>query len=114
MPLSEFTRKLVETRLSQYCKNRIPLSVRHKVSLEFKIRGNNVTLYEARPFFRDPSIWTENPVAQFRFDGKTKKWDLYCCDRNSKWHLYIHMESNTNFDDLLEEVNRDPTGIFWG
>lgn len=114
MPLPEFTKKLVETRLSKYCDYKIPSAARDKVKLFFKIRGNSVTLYETRPHFMDPSIWTENPVAQFRFDEKTKKWDLYCCDRNSKWHLYIDMDSSVNFDDLLKEVDSDPTGIFWG
>jgi hypothetical protein len=64
--------------------------------------------------FRDPSVWTESPVAQFRFDEKTKKWDLYCRDRNSKWYLYSEIDSSANFDGLLKEVDRDPTGIFWG
>ena len=114
MPLPEFTQKLVKTRLSKYCENRIPVTIRNKVRLAFKIRGNKVTLCETRPYFMDPSVWTESPVAQFRFDEKTKKWDLYCCDRNSKWHPYIDIDSTANFDDLLEEVDRDPTGIFWG
>jgi len=114
MPLPEFTRKLVETRLSIYCENRIPVTVRNKVRLAFKIRGNNVTLYETRPYFMDPSVWTESPIAQFRFDDETKRWNLYCCDRNSKWYLYSEIDSSANFDDLLKEVDRDPTGIFWG
>ena len=114
MPLPEFTRKLVETRLAAYCNNRIPVTVRNKVRLIFKIRGNKVTLFETRPYFMDPSVWTENPVAQFRFNDKTNKWDLYCCDRNSKWYPYMETVSSVNFDDLLKEVDSDPTGIFWG
>lgn len=114
MPLPEFTRKLVETKLSSYCETKIPITVRNQVRLVFKIRGNKVTLYETRPYFIDPSVWTETPVAQFRFDDKTKKWDLYCCDRNSKWYTYMEADSSVNFDDLLKEVDSDPTGIFWG
>ncbi len=114
MPLSEFSKKLVESLLLKYCENKIPVTTTDQLRLEFKIKGNNVTLYETRLVLRNPSVWSENPVAQFRFDDKTKKWDLYCRYRNSKWYLYREIDSSANFDDLLKEVDRDPTGIFWG
>lgn len=41
-------------------------------------------------------------------------WTLYYADRNSKWHLYYEIEPSADFDDLLREVDEDPTGIFWG
>lgn len=114
MPLPEFTKKLIETKLSEYCINRIPEHARDKVRLIYKIRGNNVTLFETRPYYRDPSIWTENHVAQFRFDNNKKKWLLYSIDRNDRWHLYDLIQPSIDFDDLLKELDRDPTGIFWG
>jgi hypothetical protein len=53
-------------------------------------------------------------IAQFRFDPSTGQWTLYCADRNSKWHKYLDVEPTSRFDTLLEEVNKDPTGIFFG
>jgi hypothetical protein len=114
MPLSEFTRKLIETKLTEYCEHKIPMHARDKVKLIFSIRGNIVTLFETRPYFHNPSIWTEVPVAQFRYDNKSNKWTLYCADRNSKWHLYTEAKPSGKVDDLLKELDRDPTGIFWG
>lgn len=114
MPLSEFSRKLVETLLVKFCESKVPVTTSDEVRLEFKIEGNNVTLCETRLVSRHPSVWSENPVARFRFDDKTKKWDLYCCCRKSKWYLYEGMDSSANFEDLLKEVDRDPSGIFWG
>jgi len=35
-------------------------------------------------------------------------------DRNSKWHVYDEIEPATDFESLLQEVDDDPTGIFWG
>ena len=114
MPLSEFTRKLVETKLTEYCKHRIPTDIRDQIRLIFKIMRDKVTLIETRPCFRDPSIWTENPVAQFRLDKNTHKWTLYCMDRNSRWHLYDIIKPSADFDDMLKALDRDPTGIYWG
>jgi len=71
-------------------------------------------MIEARPPFLGPSEWSELRVAQFRYDSETGTWTLYCADRNSRWHPYWDMEPTTEFDDLLREVDEDPTGIFWG
>lgn len=114
MPLPEFTKKLIEAKLSAYCLNRIPDHARDKIKLIFNINGNKVTLTETRPYYRDPSIWTENPVAQFRFDNVSKKWALYHIDRNDQWHPYDLTRPNSDIDDLLGELDRDLTGIFWG
>lgn len=114
MSLPEFTRKLVETKLTEYCERRIHIDIRDQVNLTFKIIRDKVTLIETRPYFKDPSIWTENPVAQFRFDYESKKWTLYCMDRNSRWHLYDLIKPSADFDDMLKALDDDRTGIFWG
>jgi len=77
MPLSEFTKKLIETKLTEYCDRKIPIDVRDQVKLTYKIAGYKVNLVETRPYYRDPSIWTETPIAQFRFDRDTQKWSLF-------------------------------------
>lgn len=114
MPLSEFTKRLIETKITEYCEQKIPLTARDKVKLIFKIIGNKVTLIETRPYYMNPSIWTETPIAQFRFDNETKKWTLYCMDRNSRWHLYDLIKPSADFDDMLKALDNDKTGIFWG
>jgi hypothetical protein len=114
MDLPEFTRRLVESKLSSYCENRVPLTVRDKVRLVFKIRGNLVTLFEQRPSFQDKSIWLDLPVAQFRFNPANSYWTLYCRDRNSKWFEFLPVRPTKNFDKLVDEVEKDTTHIFWG
>lgn len=32
----------------------------------------------------------------------------------SRWHEYWDIGRSTDLDDLLHEVDADPTGIFWG
>jgi hypothetical protein len=38
---------------------------------------------------------------------------LYWADRNSRWHRYHDIDPGTA-DQLLDEINEDPTSIFWG
>jgi hypothetical protein len=114
MPLLPSVKKQVEKILDDYCEKKIPHSVRDKLWLKTKFRGNSVTLVECRPFYQDPSKIIETVVAQFRFDPGNETWTLYCADRNSRWHLYSLADPSRRLDDLLNEVDADPTGIFWG
>jgi len=35
-------------------------------------------------------------------------------DRNARWHRYELIEPSHEITTLLDEIDRDPTGIFWG
>jgi hypothetical protein len=67
MALPPLVQQLVDAKLAKYCERKIPEHVRDKIKLVHKARGDSVTLVETRPYFKDPSIWTEHGVAQFRY-----------------------------------------------
>ena len=56
----------------------------------------------------------ERDVAQFRYDDDSLRWTLYWRDRDQRWFEYDRIEPSIELADLLEEVNADPAGIFWG
>lgn len=117
-------REAAEQRLGIFCERRIPPHIQDQVRLDFGFRGRSATLYELRPPLLPetqgsiPESWIRIPVAQFRYDPKTRRWSLYCADRNSRWHPYGEYGGSTTsspkLDVLLAEVDDDPTGIFWG
>jgi hypothetical protein len=115
MALSVLVKTLDEKKLSAYCEKRMPPHARHQVRLAYEIRGNSVTIFEERaPWHKDMTEWTSMPIAQIRYDGKTGKWSLYCADRNERWHKYPGQSPTKDLDEILAEINRDPTHIFWG
>ena len=114
MAFSMIERRAIEALLVAYCEKRVPPEVRDKVRVLFRIKGESVTLLESRPSFVDRTHWIDTVVAQFRRSPKTGNWVLYCADRNSKWHLYEYLRPKKTLRPLLAEVDRDPTGIFWG
>ena len=114
MSLPEFTRKLIEGKLTKYCKGRFPEDNSHNLRLTYRIDENSVTILLSRPYFRKPAKWAERAVAQMRFDHDHKEWQLYFMDRNNHWRPYPFTQPNSDFDDLLQELNRDPMVLFWG
>lgn len=113
MSLPPLVKQLAEKKLTRYCERRVPAELSNEIKIDYKIRGNSVTLFESRPYWNDSSKWYKLKIVQFRFNPEENIWTLYCADRNERWHLYIDAESSLNLDDLLREVDKDPTGIFW-
>ena len=114
MPLNPLLARHVEAQLRRYCDRRIPMHIRDQVRLAFRIDGNAVDLFEERPAFNDPSRWIEIPVARFRYFSGLNEWRLFWRDRNGRWHTYDRVLPAERFQDLLAEVDEDPTCIFWG
>jgi hypothetical protein len=114
MALPILQRQLAEKLLRSFCDKRVPMQYRTEARLDFKVRGNSVTLVESRPgiFVADP--WLDMSIAQFRYDESQSTWTLYWADRNAKWHIYMDCDPSRDLAELLEEVGEDPTGIFFG
>jgi hypothetical protein len=98
----------------RYCDTRVPAHMRDEARVEATHRGQNVTIYDCRPpWHPELTDWSRVPVAQFRYSREHNDWTLYDADRESRWHRYELVDSGA-IDQLLEEVDNDPSGIFWG
>jgi hypothetical protein len=101
-------------RLTQWCEARVPERERHQVRLEVKRRGKSLTIVERRPPWpTGTGEWTSMPIGQFRLDP-SGGWTLWWADRNSRWHEYDDVRASAGFEELLTEVDQDPTAVFWG
>jgi hypothetical protein len=54
------------------------------------------------------------PIARLHYTAADKSWTLYWRDRNLRFHRYKTLAPSDRVDDLLAELDRDPTCIFWG
>lgn len=103
----------IEVKLRTFC-DRVPEHVRDRLLHIYSVKGHEIVLAEKRPAFRNPSEWIESPVAKFKFVASRRIWQLFHQDRNAKWRQYEpHFEAK-KFDELFQEVENDPTCIFWG
>ena len=114
MPIPPLKKRLAETLLTKFCQTKIPAEFETEIKLSYRFRGLSATLIEGRLAMLKKGEWHEMAIAQFRYAEKNGKWSLYCADRNDKWHLYTECEASKDLNTLLEEVDEDPTGIFFG
>jgi hypothetical protein len=102
--------------IRRFCDQRVPSQLRDEIRVECDVRGQSVTISERRPPWRPDQgpTWSRQPVAQLRYDSDDDRWGLYYADRNGRWHHYEMREPSTQVEELLAEIDADPTGIFWG
>lgn len=80
------------------------------------VTGRHLTIVECRPPWRvdDGGGWTRFPIARLRYTKTTRLWTLYWRDRNLTFHEYHRAPATAKVEELLAEVDRDSTAIFWG
>lgn len=114
MAIPELEMARVKKRLDAFC-DRVPEHARDQVWYGWRVRGNQVTVSEQRPAWRGaPGEVTVIEFARFQYDPKTHHWMLKWSDRNGRFHPYEGFEKVRSFDRLVDEVESDPTCIFFG
>ena len=103
-------------RVQRWCRTRVPDHVRDEVRIEADVAERHLTIVECRPPWRADfgPEWTRFPIARLRYTKATRLWSLYWRDRNLKFHEYDRVPPSPSVEELLAEVDRDPTAIFWG
>lgn len=108
--LDVFTKKRIEKIMTTYIEAKVPKHVSNQIKLNFKFRGDTVTLNEERIAYMSDQ-WVEMPIAQFRFEQN--KWKIYWRDSKKKWHFVDDFTPEEDFEKQLQIVDNDNRGMFW-
>lgn len=103
-------------RVRKWCEQRVPERVRDEIRVECDVAARHLTVVECRPPWKADvgTEWTRFPIARLRYTKARREWTLYWRDRNGAFHHYDLVAPSPNVGDLLAELERDPTSIFWG
>jgi hypothetical protein len=103
-------------RVRGWCEERVPVAMRDQVTVEVDVAPRHLTILECRPPWRDDAgqEWTRVPIARLRYTRSGGVWSLYWSDSDDRFHEYDAIEPSRDIDDLLDEIERDPTALFWG
>ena len=116
MAIPELLRHSAVTKGEAFCRRRVPDRYHADVRLEVGVRGNAVTIVERRPPWCEGigSEWSSRKIAQMRYDSATSAWTLYWADRNGRWLRYPDADPSRSVDALIEAIDRDRAGAFFG
>lgn len=85
-----------------------------QLRIGYRVEGNSVVRFESRIRWDNKSEWLEHPVTQFRYVASIARWRLYRMFRDLKWRGYQPKPEAASQEDLVGEVEKDPTGSFGG
>jgi len=103
-------------RVRRWCAARVPEHASHLVRVECDAAPRHLTIVERRaPWHADLGPgWSTFPIARLRYTASDRTWTLYWRDRNLRFHRYDLLAASPRVDELLAEIERDPTAILWG
>jgi Protein of unknown function (DUF3024) len=111
---SEIEVAKIDKAVGGLCRRRTPPELKSKLSLEYRIKGHDVTIFERRPHWDGTPGFTEGGVAKLKFTRSTGKWRLLWQRADLKWHAYETRSSSGDLSQLVSEVDADPWGCFFG
>ncbi|MCO1658557.1 DUF3024 domain-containing protein [Pseudonocardia humida] len=103
-------------RVRSWCEARVPERVRDQIRVECDVAPRHLTVVECRPPWKADAgaEWTRFPVARMRYTKASRTWSLYWRDRDLRFHHYDRVAPTDDIGELLAELDRDPTAVFWG
>lgn len=114
MAFSEFELARIKKHVGGLCARRVPSEIHDKLRLDYSIKRHDVEVFEVRPKWDDPSETTHTSVAKMKFVRTANEWRLFWMRRDLRWHSYEPRASSRDLADLVDEVDRDPYGCFFG
>lgn len=103
--------------IAAWCSARIPVEHTEEISVVAEFRGNSVNIVELRPPWREDfgPDWSRQRIANLTRHESSGAWTLRSTDRNDRLINYSGaFNVDSTLHEVLEQIELDPTGIFWG
>jgi hypothetical protein len=100
--------------IRHFCEQRVPPHALHQVRVEADVTSTAVTIVEVRAPWREDygpnGCEGASRGCATSPSTSTGSWR----DRNQQWHKYDLLRPSPDVLVLLDDIDRDPTGISWG
>ena len=103
----------IQRAVGALCGRRNRPELKDEVSLEYRVEGHDVTVFERRRKWKGPGF-TEGGVAKLKYVRRAGEWRLFWRRADLKWHSYSPLASSTDLPTLVAEIDADPNACFFG
>ena len=114
MAFSEIELKRIDNLVGEMCRNLTNPEFKDELSLEYKVQGHDVVVFEKRPGYGKHVGGMETDAAKIKYVRTKSEWRLYWMRQDLKWHGYEMLSSSKKLEDLVEEIEKDPFCCFFG
>ena len=95
-------------------KKRPPEHLRKELDISYKIEGQSIMIFEIRPIYMRPEEFQECNIAKTTYVKTQEAWKIFWMRANLKWVIYEPRPSVKTFKEVVEIIDKDECGCFWG
>jgi hypothetical protein len=88
--------------------------LKDQLRFEYEIEKQNVIIFEVRPVWNKPTESLRLPMAKLSFIKSRNIWKLYWKRASGKWEQYKPKQSDKELSVLVQEIDKDTFGCFFG
>ena len=116
MAFSEFEAARINKVVGAFIdRRRPPASIRARLDLAYRVKGQSVEIFEVRPRWRGaPGETIEEYVAKATWVKAQGLWRVYWQRADLKWHSYEPAPQVGSIEQFLALVDRDEYACFFG
>lgn len=105
----------IDRIVGRWCLEQVPPEIKNQIDHDYEIDGQSVTIFEVRPLWRGhPGEFTRRPFAKFRYVKSSELWHIYWMRQTGKWHTYEPDSVARNLKSVLNIIQLDNYGCFFG
>ena len=114
MAFKDIDRHKIKKAVGGLCEKKTPAHLKDKLQFEYEIDGQNVIIYEVREIWRRAGEFTKMPIAKLTYVSSRRIWKLYWKRASGKWEKYEPKETAEDLKSLVQEIQKDEFGCFFG
>ncbi len=102
-------------RIRRWCASRVTGEAVKQVRVVGAVDGRHVVIAEERPPWdgAEGAPWESYPLARLTYVVSTRSWKLEVSTDGDRFRKYPELPSGS-LDEVLGEIDEDPTFVFWG
>ena len=105
MASTELELKRIDKLVGAFCQNRVPERARTQLRYSYRVKGQDVILAEE---------WLTLDFAKAKYVISRKLWKLYWMRASGKWELYKPSGEHDWLEGVIETIENDQYGCFFG
>ena len=113
MAFTKLELQLINRVVGEFCRRHSPRHLEDQLRFSYTILNHGVIVFEERRSPRSAD-WITMEIAKLRYLRKTNEWQLYWQRANGKWWQYELRDPSNTLDAMIQEIERDADGCFFG
>ena len=114
MAFTEIDLHRIKKEVGGLCSEKAPAHIKDELRYEYEIEKQNVIIYEVRPAWDNKDEIIRMPLAKLTYVGSHRIWKLYWKRASGKWERYEPKDTAKKLRELVQVINEDAYGCFFG